>query len=188
MVVKVTIELEDADLRHFRRAIKNARRTVRDADEADVISAAEGVIHKVKASDVPDFILDRLQTLELMTVMVRDQEWGLPKAERIRVLSALAYFADPEDIIPDDIPGLGFLDDAIMVELVFRELKHELEAYRDFCAYRENYDNQAKSKTAREQRELRLEAKRHSLHERMQRRKLRDGRHQARSDSIAPLW
>ena len=69
--------------------------------------------------------------------MLSDIEWRLPHQDATRVLNALAYFAEPEDLIPDHIPGLGFLDDAIMIELVVRELKHELEAYRDFCDYRE---------------------------------------------------
>ena len=54
------------------------------------------------------------------------------------MLSGLAYLCDPEDLIPDDIPGIGMLDDAVMIELVFRELRHELEAYEDFRAYRES--------------------------------------------------
>ena len=29
------------------------------------------------------------------------------------ILGALVYFCDPEDLIPDNIPGLGYLDDAI---------------------------------------------------------------------------
>ncbi len=33
---------------------------------------------------------------------------------------------------------LGFLDDAIMVELCVRDLKHEIEAYRDFRAWRDD--------------------------------------------------
>ena len=48
------------------------------------------------------------------------------------MLSGLAYLCDPEDLIPDDIPGIGMLDDAVMIELVFRELRHELDAYQDF--------------------------------------------------------
>src|SRR5690606_9152285 len=47
------------------------------------------------------------------------------------------YFADPKDVIPDHVQVLGYLDDAIMIELCVRELRHELEAYDDFCEYRE---------------------------------------------------
>ncbi len=30
------------------------------------------------------------------------------------------------------MPGIGLLDDAVMIELVFRELRHEIEAYEDY--------------------------------------------------------
>ena len=64
--------------------------------------------------------------------MLTDPDWQLGDGERSPVLAALAYVCDPEDIIPDDIPGIGLLDDAVMIELVFRELRHEIEAYEDF--------------------------------------------------------
>ena len=34
------------------------------------------------------------------------------------------------------MPVLGFLDDAIMIEVVNRVLQPEIDAYADFCAYR----------------------------------------------------
>lgn len=43
------------------------------------------------------------------------QAWALDEADRQRVLGALAYFADPNDIIPDNVAVLGFLDDAVMI-------------------------------------------------------------------------
>ena len=51
------------------------------------------------------------------------------------LLGALVYFTDPEDLIPDSVPGLGFLDDAIYVELIIRELKAEIDSYEEFCAF-----------------------------------------------------
>ena len=60
----------------------------------------------------------------------------MPEEDRQRVLACLTYFANPKDIIPDNVPVLGFLDDAIMIELVVRELQHEVEAYDDFVVYR----------------------------------------------------
>jgi len=35
------------------------------------------------------------------------------------------------------MPGLGYLDDALMTEVIVRELRHDLDGYRDFCRYRE---------------------------------------------------
>jgi hypothetical protein len=46
------------------------------------------------------------------------------------------YFSDPIDLIPDHITGIGFLDDAIFVEIITLELGIELKAYNQFCAYR----------------------------------------------------
>jgi len=68
-------------------------------------------------------------------------------------LNALAYFTEPDDLIPDHIPGLGFLDDAIMVELVVRELEHEIEAYRDFCEFREQHSATSRNDWLIERRE-----------------------------------
>ena len=86
------------------------------------------LLEQVGESQVPQFIRERLERLTMMIRMLEDLEWRLPSAESARVLNALAYFAEPDDLIPDEIPGLGFLDDAIMIELVVRELRHEIEA------------------------------------------------------------
>ncbi|HNP64699.1 MAG TPA: YkvA family protein, partial [Woeseiaceae bacterium] len=99
----------------------------------------------------------------------------LPHQEATRVLNALAYFAEPEDLIPDSIPGLGFLDDAIMIELVVRELKHEVEAYDDFCAYRDKL-KESQGTSARPSREGWLDSRRSELQKRMRRRRKRSSR------------
>jgi uncharacterized membrane protein YkvA (DUF1232 family) len=64
--------------------------------------------------------------------MIEDKEYALPKSEASAVLAALSYFADPHDLIPDALPGLGFLDDAIMIKLVEEEFEHEIWGYRKF--------------------------------------------------------
>lgn len=136
MSLKVTFELADADLDHFRKVMRQAREVAKQIGPDEVLAAAEALLVRVKASEVPEFIGDRLARIRTLIDMVRDAEWQLPAAEAGRVLNALAYFSEPDDMIPDSVPGLGFLDDAIMVELVVRELRHEIDAYQDFCAYR----------------------------------------------------
>ena len=72
-------------------------------------------------------------------------------------------------LIPDSTPGFGFLDDAIMVELMVRELKHEIEAYADFCNYRSREEK--RTGTTGMDRAGWLDGKRKELHSRMRRRR-----------------
>ena len=134
MPLKITFTLSDSDLRHFRRHMKAARATVGEMGEDSIIRAAEGLLQEVSGTTLPDFISDRLEKLAVLIDILRDDRWNLPAQDRGRLLAGLAYFTDPNDMIPDSIPGIGYLDDAIMVELVVRELRHDIEGYEDFCA------------------------------------------------------
>ncbi|MFK7956676.1 MAG: YkvA family protein [Lysobacterales bacterium] len=136
MSLRITFDLSDTDLNHFRGVMRRAIKAHKETDDATIIKAAGELLSQVNAKKAPNFITDRLSRLRILIDMVGDEGWALPAADRKRVMSALAYFSDPEDLIPDEIPGLGFLDDAIMIELAVRELQHEIEAYRDFCVYR----------------------------------------------------
>ena len=133
--------------------MNEARQAASRLAPEDIVEAAEDLLCSVPESGAPGFILERLSRLRLMICMLSDIEWRLPHQEATRVLNALAYFTEPDDLIPDHIPGLGFLDDAIMVELVVRELEHEIEAYRDFCESREQNSSSSREAWLAERRE-----------------------------------
>lgn len=42
---------------------------------------------------------------------------------------ALVYFLNPFDAVPDFLPGIGFLDDATVVALVFAQLRDEVQGF-----------------------------------------------------------
>jgi len=173
MSLRVSFELEEQDLKHFRLIMNEARKAASRLSAEDIVAGARDLLDDVRKVRVPQFIAERLERLELMIRMLEDHEWRLPAPETTRVLNALAYFRDPEDLIPDHVPGLGFLDDAIMIELVGRELRHEVEAYRDFCDYRERMAprTQIKARTTDVTREDWLEERRRELQTRMRRRR-----------------
>ena len=171
MSLHVSFDLNDDDLEHFRLVMREARQTAAKLTPEDIVASAEALLSRLNVADAPGFIVERLGKLGLMIRMISDVEWRLPHEETSRVLNALAYFAEPDDLIPDDIPGLGFLDDAIMIELVIRELQHEIEAYEDFCEFREAARKQDAAGTV--SREVWLNARREELQSRMRQRRNR---------------
>lgn len=171
MPYKLTIELSDRDLRHFRRELKKARDSVQIADDDEILSAASDLVRSMRGTDLPDFVRDRLEQLETLIAMVTDPDWPLDEDERNPVLSGLAYLCDPEDLIPDDIPGIGMLDDAVMIELVFRELRHELEAYSEYLAFRESLSKRSVLRATSEAVKSKIARRRTQLLARMRRRR-----------------
>ena len=138
MTLAITIELSDDDLKHFADAMKTAQQESKNLTPKEITDAASKLLQDGKDNKLPAFIAERLSKIDSMISMVNDAGFGMEEEDKKRVLSCLTYFANPKDIIPDNVPVLGFLDDAIAIELVVRELQHEVEAYDDFVAYRED--------------------------------------------------
>jgi uncharacterized membrane protein YkvA (DUF1232 family) len=171
MPLSIAFELSDTDLEYFRRAMRDVKATAHSRDEKSIIAAAAHLAAETGARELPEFVKDRLGKLDGLIRMLEDSEWRLEGHHRARVLGALAYFAEPSDLIPDQIPGLGFLDDAIMVELVVRDLHHEIESYADFCRYRDELKHLEDLDP--ELRRVRLEKRRHAMYGRMEARRER---------------
>jgi len=174
MPLAISFELSDRDLEHFNNAIKAARDAAGHTDQETVIAAAGKLLEDAGKVELPDFISQRLERLDALIAMVRDEGWALPEEDRQRVLSALVYFADPKDIIPDSVPVLGYFDDAIAIELCVRELKHELDAYEEFCEFREGEASRRGMNPASVGRADWLDSRRNELQDRMHRRRARD--------------
>ncbi|MEL6858670.1 MAG: DUF1232 domain-containing protein [Pseudomonadota bacterium] len=135
--LRINFELGPKDIEYFRGRLSKARKNRALRDDDRVILAAEALAVKALESTPPTFVVSRMLTLQNMVDMLKDRDWNLENDDRERVLEVLAYFADPNDIIPDELPGIGFLDDTIMVDLAAFDLAPELEAYAEFCANRE---------------------------------------------------
>jgi uncharacterized membrane protein YkvA (DUF1232 family) len=167
MPFRVTFDLDDKDLRYFRANMKQAQAAAAKLSDDKVIASAEQMVQEIKQAKVPMFVAVRVAKLNALIDMVKDEDWALADKERKNVLSALAYFADPQDMIPDNIPVLGFIDDAIMIELLTDQLRPEIDAYNDFCRYRKDAKSLKGKNVTREEF---LASKRKALHGRMRRR------------------
>ncbi len=171
--MKITFELEPGDIDRFHEALARAERRVACAEEHDIVDAARHALANLPIGSAPGYIRRRLQDVERLLEMLEDEAWALPQVERAEVLRLLAYFSDPEDLIPDDVAVIGLLDDAIMLELLLKQIRHVMVAYGEFCTTRtgqgDALDGADRIRLARE-----LARRRDRLHARMRRRAMRD--------------
>ena len=141
MPIQISFELSDSDLDHFRSMMKAAMEKASEYPPAEVLKKARAVCAEMEQANLPDFVKHRMDSLETLISALEDPEWQMPEDEKNEILTSLAYFSEPEDLVPDNIPGLGYVDDAIMIELVIQELSQDLAAYKQFCKYRTTEEN-----------------------------------------------
>lgn len=71
--------------------------------------------------------------IQLLFGMVKDWTTGeyreIPVGSITVIIIGLLYFVSPVDIIPDFLPG-GLIDDALVLGLVIKQVKSDIDRYR----------------------------------------------------------
>lgn len=82
------------------------------------------------------FIRQELKLLPIFISMVRSylkkDYTRVPKGTILAIISALIYFLSPIDLIPDWIPFLGQLDDALVVGACWKMVNKDIDDYRQW--------------------------------------------------------
>lgn len=88
-----------------------------------------------KMAEVP-LVGSELKNIPVLASLVRSyvmKEYTLaPTGTMIAVVTALLYWVFPIDLIPDGIPGVGYLDDAVVVALCWKMVETDVELYDDW--------------------------------------------------------
>ncbi len=172
---KVSFTLDEGDVDYFRRLFREARKSAASVESDEIIKAASDLVDSVRAKKgTPRFIVEAVSAIEDLREIILDEDYRAPKPIRNQVLGALAYFATTDDLIPDDIPVLGFLDDAIMIKFVEEEFKHELWAYRKFRKFRDGAELRPWTQVATSRLPGRLDTMRKKLRTDVTARKAKD--------------
>jgi len=180
MPLTISFELSDRDLEFFNNRMAQAKAKTSAKGESEVAESARRLLEEMKHAELPDFVRERVVILEQLVAILLDAGWKLSGEDRERVANAIAYVADPDDLIPDHIPGLGYIDDAMMIDMVAKDLRHDLQAYEDFCKFRAKEELRLGKLDDPLTQEKYLATRRAQLHERMHRRRssLRGSRRQ----------
>lgn len=168
MPFRVSFDLGDSDLQHLAEVAQVRQSAAREQPAERIITSAREAYLKGAQAHLADFVKERYSRLGTMLEMVDDAEWRLSDEDSQRLVNALACFSEP-------VSGASsaMLDQAIMIELVSRDLHHDLESYRDFCKFRSAQMAKRHSPPGAD-REQWLSQRRETLQKRMHTRRKRD--------------
>ncbi len=76
-------------------------------------------------------LVGRAQTL---FDMIRDREFKISGKSKTLIAAGLIYLVLPTDFVPDFIPGLGYLDDAMVLSTLWKVVEGQIESYVAFRA------------------------------------------------------
>ncbi|MGT2756309.1 YkvA family protein [Streptococcus ovuberis] len=82
------------------------------------------------------FVSQEIKSIPILISMVRSYWKGdykaVPTKSIIAIISALIYFLSPLDVVPDFIPFLGQMDDALVIATVWKQVHKDIEKYREW--------------------------------------------------------
>ena len=103
--------------------------------DEDTISGVMGKENEIKklfkrVNVLAKYFNDLCEIFELLRERVKDIYKETPWTTIAALVGALIYVLSPIDLILDFIPGIGFLDDAIVIGLAIKLAQSDLEKYR----------------------------------------------------------
>ncbi len=104
---------------------------------ADQVSGvARRVLRTAATGGQSPFIASRMRRAAEMRALSAEAAWTSAEVTARRIHDLIAYLDDPNDLIRDDIPVIGRLDDALLVDIAMDTLREEVEDYAEFRRYR----------------------------------------------------
>lgn len=131
-----SITLADDQLARFNALAQLLDPAMPPLSGEQIAGVARRVLRTAATGGQSPFIASRLRRAAEMRAMAADPAWLLAADLAERIGALLAYLDDPDDLIRDDVPVVGRLDDALLVDIAMDGLRDELDDYAEFCRHR----------------------------------------------------
>lgn len=116
----------------FQEAQEQARHYAGDQDKTNHMLAEATAKANHKKSSLKD-VWDHLMVLIRMVSATMAGTYNkLPSKTLVLALGAVIYFLNPFDLVPDFLPGVGYLDDMTVIAYVIKSIKADLERFLDW--------------------------------------------------------
>lgn len=129
-------DLDPGALQHFNDLIAQIDFDRTPLERDQVASAARELIDQPGDGVAPSCIRQRMRRAGALDLMVTDPEWETLALAQIAAAIVVDYLRSNANLIPNGLPVVGRLDDAIMVETAWPNAADEVRNYLDFCRLR----------------------------------------------------
>lgn len=128
--------LTAASVDRFNAMLARLGRRTAPLDCDRLATAARELRDRTSGADEPACILQRMKRLETAALMLGDVQWE-PADGAGTIASLMVHYANGRDqLLPNSLPGVGRLDDAIAVEAAWPSLRSEVASFLDYCRVR----------------------------------------------------
>jgi len=127
-------QLSPAEVDRFNVLLARIGGTCLETDQ--LASAGRELSRPGRTDAAPPCIRQRLRWIAAVEQLLSDRQWQ-PANDAVETASAIVDYArSRDDLIPDWLPQVGRLDDAIMVETAWPKLAGEVDDYLDYVRVR----------------------------------------------------
>jgi uncharacterized membrane protein YkvA (DUF1232 family) len=125
----------------FAKARKKARQYANDKERSSELLGnvlQKAVKHQVQLKGI---LRDLLLLYRMLKAWTTGEYKAMPWKTIVLGLTAVIYFLNPLDLVPDFIPGIGYLDDAVVLGFVMNSIRKDVSRYQEWQNQRESKVN-----------------------------------------------
>ena len=132
-----SLELREEKLRRFNEVVQRLAPDKPAFNAGQIAGAARRVLRAAMKGQESTFIKVRMRRAGEIRAVLDDTLWEVAAKAEPAMREIVAYLDDGAGgLIENDVPVVGLLDDAILVDAAMDTLRAELDDYADFCRYR----------------------------------------------------
>lgn len=133
---EVTLQFREDDLRAFNQCAERIAPGTPALDARQIAAAARRLARAIGQGNESRFIQIRMRRAGEVRAILMDTAWTVDPAVLERMQELIAYLDGSVALVPLDVPVVGGLDRALLVDMSMGALRAELDEYADFCRYR----------------------------------------------------
>lgn len=131
-------ELDSDAFRHFNELLEYLAFPQAPLDPDQIASAARELVAGTRQGVATHCIQQRMRRGAAIDLMAKDPDWEIRDTAAIRAEPVVVgYLHDNAALIPNAVPVVGRLDDAIIMEAAWPSLVTEIREYLAFCRLRQ---------------------------------------------------